>query len=526
MGEERRTCPRQEALFGATLVKQSDQGNLLVMDLSQRGCKGATEIPLSQGERVALKIPVNDEPAIIILGTAQWTRPVENTSKHVVGIEFHTFPQVRDSERLMLRLRQLEEEKARRRAETNEFQRLRKIDQETGRQMSALVKLNRKLSSSHKLEDVMESLLDVVTSVIPSEKALVMLDHGGPVPEIAASRGIASAQSERLFSRELVQQVLGHGLPVLSLDVLEDAFLADNQSLCLMGTRSILCVPLTSGDKTLGVLYLDSSMETGIFGYGDQELARVIAELAAGAIERARYMGMLIQSEKMSALGTLLAGIAHELNGPLTTVIGVAELIDDPEIANMLRQQGTRCRDLVLRLTHLAHPWDAKPRPVDLADVVQSTLPLLKAELTRRKVRLTTTLAPDLPYVLGDEGTMSQVLLNLIQNAMHALQGQAERQIHLEIQGSEGQVVLAVSDTGPGIPPASLSRIFDPYFTTKARGEGTGLGLALTRTIVEQHGGTIEASNSASGGAVFRAVLPSSMGIAKQLASKSATFTN
>lgn len=517
--DERRNCPREEALFGAQLIRQGENGSLLVMDLSQRGCRGTTSTPLTPDEEIVVKIPVKGQPAIVILGYSRWIRPVENSDTHSVGIEFHSYPQPQDSERVLALLEQIRIEKQQYRTPPNEFERLRKIDPETSRQMSSLVKLNRKLNSSHKLEDVLESLLDIVTKVIRFEKALVLLDHGGPVPEMAASTGAGPpTESEYPYSRELVRQVLQEGLPVLSFDVPEDVLLAENTSLAALGTRSVLCVPLASGDKNFGVLYLDSSVEMGVFGFGDREVARVIAEMAAGAIERSRYLGMLIQSEKMSALGTLLAGIAHELNGPLTTVLGVADLVEDEELARMLHQQGTRCRDLVSKLTHLAHPWDANPRPVSLERVVESTLPLLKAEFQRRNVRLVPRITPRLPHLLGDEGSLSQVLLNLIQNALHALDGQPEPQIILDLQGSEEQVCLTISDNGRGIDPANLNRIFDPYFTTRERGEGTGLGLSLTRTIVEQHGGTIEASNSPGGGAVFRVVMPSPVGMARKLA--------
>ena len=509
MADERRTCHRQDSLFGATLIGETKQGGLLLLDVSQKGCRGTTRLALEVGEQVTVRIPVEDEPSIIALGRTQWSRPVPNTESLAIGIEFHSFPQARDSDRLIAQLKKLGEERTRRRVVSSDFERLRNLDQETGRQMSALVKLNRQLNSSHKIEEVMETLLDIVTSVIRSERALVMFDHGGPVPEVVASRGVEEdGRMEYPFSRQLVQQVLSNGLPVLSIDVPEDGLLALNNSLRILGTRSILCVPLTSGENTLGVLYLDSSIKAAVFGHGELELARVIAEMAAGAIERSRYFGMLVQGEKMAALGTLLAGIAHELNGPLTTILGVADLIDDGELAQMLQEQGRRCRGLVRKLTYMAHPWDAQPRPVLLDRVIESTMPLLKAELTLRKVELKSEIAEDLPQLLGDEGSMVQVLLNLIQNSLLALDDQVDGKIWLDVEGNEQQVSIIISDNGPGIPAANLNRIFDPYFTTRERGKGTGLGLALTRTIVEQHGGRIEASNSPAGGAVFRISIP------------------
>lgn len=517
MADERRACHRQDSLFGATLIGEREQGNLLLLDLSQKGCRGTTPMPLDQGEQVTVRIPVEGEPSIIALGRVQWNRKVPNSDSRALGIEFHSFPQARDAERLISQLGKLGEERTRHRIVSSDFDRLRKIDQETGRQMSALVKLNRELNSSYQIDKVIETLLDIVTEVIRSERAFLLFDHGGPVPELVASRGVEEdGRSEYPYSRTLVQQVLSTGLPVLSLDVPEDGFLAPNQSLRILGTRSILCVPLTSAEKTLGVLYLDSNIEAGVFGHGEKELARIIAEMAAGAIERCRYFGMLVQGEKMSALGTLLAGIAHELNGPLTTILGVADLVEDAELSQLLQEQGRRCRGLVRKLTYMAHPWDSKPRPVCMARVVESTLPLLQAEFTIRRVQLSTQVGESLPDLLGDEGCMVQVLLNLVGNALHALEERSDGRISLEVEGQTDRVCIVVSDNGPGIPAENLNRIFDPYFTTRERGKGTGLGLALTRTIVEQHGGRIEAMNSPTGGAVFRIEIPTAAVMAQR----------
>lgn len=519
---DRRKYVREDYVVGAKLFHDQKEVEFVVLDRSQRGCRGTVPRRIPYGDMVRLTFTLGPE-VVNVEARTQWCSPVEQTNSFLVGLEFVSFSTPEDSDRWSSHLKEIRDLKAKHRTGESTLQSLRKIDKATGKQMSALVQLNRQLNGSHKLEDVLEALLDIITDVIRTEKALVLLEHGGPVPEVAASRGLSySKEWENPFSQTVVRQVLDNGLPVLSLDVGQDALLSDSQSLHLMGTRSVLCVPLVSGDQMVGVLYLDSSVETGLFAYGDKEIASVIAEMASAAIDRVRYLGMLIQSEKMSALGTMLAGIAHELSGPLTSVLGIADLLSDEpeheELATMLAEQGKRCQSLVKRLTSLAHPWDAKARPVDMKKVVDSTLPLLKAEFQSRKVELVQELEPELPPLFGDEGTMSQVLMNLLQNALYALEGCPEPKITLDIKSSEDRVWMTVSDNGKGIPPANLTRIFDPYFTTRERGVGTGLGLSLTRTIVEQHGGSIEASNSTDGGAIFRVSLPSTAEVVSKVA--------
>jgi signal transduction histidine kinase len=225
----------------------------------------------------------------------------------------------------------------------------------------------------------------------------------------------------------------------------------------------------------------------------------------------------LAQGERLAAAGTLAAGLAHEINNPIAFVLANLNHLgalrkendSEAEIEEVLleTQEGVaRLRAIVDDLLRLARTGDRISEPVQLARVVESVLPIVRHE-ARGRVRIETSLAYA-PLVNGDPGRLGQVVLNLIQNAIHALTA-SERSgtVRVSVAAVAAGVELLVADDGPGIPDHVLPRIFEPFFTTKRNGEGTGLGLAVAGEIVSRHGGTIEVETSA-GGTRFRVTLP------------------
>jgi PAS domain S-box-containing protein len=218
------------------------------------------------------------------------------------------------------------------------------------------------------------------------------------------------------------------------------------------------------------------------------------------------------RSDKLALLGTLAAGIAHELNNPLGIIKGRIELIlleaeEDTlppavrEDLGVIHHHVERVIRLVHGLLSYARPSDGERRPTDLNKVVNDTLLLAQKQLTKDGVRVTTSLEPLLPLIVGEPNALEQVLLNLVKNAQQAIGGDGEIRIATRNAAKPGWVELVVADTGPGIPAEHQSRIFDPYFTTKAT--GTGLGLSIISRIVDEHGGTIELHSSLGEGAEF-----------------------
>ena len=234
--------------------------------------------------------------------------------------------------------------------------------------------------------------------------------------------------------------------------------------------------------------------------------------------EMARQRELLHQSEKLSALGELLAGVAHELNNPLSVVVGQALLLketsDDPAIAERATRIGNaadRCARIVKTFLAMARQRPAESRAVQVNDVVETTLEVTGYSLRASDIDVRLRLTRGMPPVWADADQLNQVLTNLIVNAQHALQDVDRKRwikITTSVRRKTRVVVIKVKDNGPGIPPDIRSRIFDPFFTTKEVGTGTGIGLAVSHKIVESHGGVIEIEESSDRGTAFAIRLP------------------
>jgi signal transduction histidine kinase/ActR/RegA family two-component response regulator len=232
----------------------------------------------------------------------------------------------------------------------------------------------------------------------------------------------------------------------------------------------------------------------------------------------------MLQTEKMAALGQLVSGIAHELNNPLTTIMGYAQLLLGHRLpssqlseARNVFQEAERARRIVKNLLYFARENKPERSRVDVNEIVERTIALRSYELKVEDIVVERDLAPDLPPTMADPYQLQQVLLNLIVNAEHALledRGKGRvlirtRHVVADAGRNKGErILLEVCDDGPGIAPTIASRIFDPFFTTKAPGVGTGLGLSIVYGIVHQHGGGITFENRTGGGAKFIVELP------------------
>jgi signal transduction histidine kinase/ActR/RegA family two-component response regulator len=250
------------------------------------------------------------------------------------------------------------------------------------------------------------------------------------------------------------------------------------------------------------------------FGGDGEAVVLVMADVT----ERRRIQERLAQAEKMSSLGQMISGVAHELNNPLTSILGYAQLLqlkgrDErlPERLELLAREAERCRKIVRSLLSFARARPAERRPLSLNQVVRDVHLLLAYQLRVADVTVELELEPELPVVHGDAHQLEQLLVNLLTNARHAIRS-AGRPGTVRVstrRAGPSSVSLDVGDDGPGIPPEILARVFDPFFTTKQAGEGTGLGLALVYSIVTAgHGGMIEVRSSAEGGTRFEILLP------------------
>ena len=233
--------------------------------------------------------------------------------------------------------------------------------------------------------------------------------------------------------------------------------------------------------------------------------------------EERRLTDQLIQQEKLAAVGQLVSGVAHELNNPLASVMAFAQLLlaapddarPDKSSIEAISQEAKRAAKIVSNLLTFARQHQPERTVTDLGQVIEDTLELRRYALRLAHVDVETLIADDLPVTWADPFQLQQVMLNLLTNAEQALQSwEGDRRILISAERAAGMLHVSVSDSGPGIAPELLSRIFNPFFTTKPVGEGTGLGLSISDGIVREHGGRIRVESRPGNGTRFTIELP------------------
>jgi two-component system NtrC family sensor kinase len=246
-------------------------------------------------------------------------------------------------------------------------------------------------------------------------------------------------------------------------------------------------------------------------------IARDITEKKRSAEELARQRESSYQREKLAALGSLLAGVAHELNNPLSVVVARAVLLEEQgypatqAAALKIRTAAERCARIVRTFLAMARQEPPERGPVAINDVVSAALDMTAYTVRTSSIQVTADLGKEIPPILADPDQLHQVLLNLIVNAQQALQdrpGPRRIRVASRYDPAASLIHIAVADNGPGIPEHLRARVFEPYFTTKPTGTGTGVGLAVSLGIVEAHGGTLTLDCPEMGGSIFTITLP------------------
>ena len=348
------------------------------------------------------------------------------------------------------------------------------------------------------------------------------------------------------FEYPLSGGITGHVFETGESLVVNDV-LQDNRYRSIKGWQagSEMCVAIRDGEKILGIIDVESSSRNA-FTHNDfmvleslagilasvitsadqyQRLQITISQLRATQVElRARMEAQrsaenrLVQAAKLAAVGEMAAGIAHELNNPLTSVTGFAELaLDDTppdsetrKDLEIVMREAVRARDVVRRLLDFARQSESTRVRASLNDVVEDVVALSRHLIHTNGVELKLELEENLPWILVDMNQMKQVLLNLIHNALQAMPGGGELTISTKSASRAGRdwVRVSVQDTGVGIPRPDQARIFEPFYTTKGDQGGTGLGLSVTYGIVTDHAGQIDVESQPGAGSRFSVWLP------------------
>jgi len=282
---------------------------------------------------------------------------------------------------------------------------------------------------------------------------------------------------------------------------------ADGVRAALAGAQQHYSVDLQAGPRIFSV--------TG-FPLRGSEQPRVIL-IFEDQTDRRKLQGQLIQSEKMSAIGQLIAGVAHDLNNPLASVVGFADfLVESAEVPARLReplllvqQEAERAANIVRNLLRFARKQEYQRRPTAIRPLLSATLGLLRNQLMADKVEARLELEPDLPELDVDPNQIQQIFVNLINNATQAIASTGRPgSITIRARRWIDGVAIDVIDDGPGMSATNAQRAFEPFFTTKPEGQGTGLGLTITQGIVKEHGGRITLTTSEGKGAMLTVELP------------------
>jgi signal transduction histidine kinase len=319
-----------------------------------------------------------------------------------------------------------------------------------------------------------------------------------------------------------------YGTPLLISDAQAD-FRLDSSLMKALGITSIMVVPLWSSKMMIGLLTAINKKGGQGFEKRDLRLLTVFSDLASAALQNASLYGdlkvkmdelkaaqeQLVHSTKMAAIGELSANVAHAINNPLTSVLGyttyLLKTLDIPDsqknILGMMEQETLRVRKIIRNLLDYARQRPVQMYPEDVSIPLRESVALVQGVADVSAIDICEEYPSGPLLVNMDHKEIKQVFINIINNSLQAMQHGGELRIGLRAAG-EGTIVVQISDTGTGIDPEHIPRIFEPFFSTKDNGDGRGLGLSISYRIIQNHGGRIEVESVAGRGTTLRVHLP------------------
>lgn len=403
--------------------------------------------------------------------------------------------------------------------------------------LSVLYQLVRDLVTIVDFPEVLNKTLERVIDIVKGDRGLIILldeETGDLVPFVARKREGLMNPGEISISKSMCREVLESGRSLLSSDAMGDERFRGSESIMVQKIRSAMSAPIRGKERILGVIHVDSTERLISFSRDDLELLTAIGYQAGFAIENSmlfaewtrahlelkEQQNQLIEAEKLSALGKIAGGVAHEVVNPMTVIMGftamVSRRLEQGSLSSESRQECVRrlksVEDEAKRVLQIVESisqfYRRKKSDRLLTDVNQEIEGALRiAEYGRdSSVRVVRELGGNLPRVMADRSQLQTVFLNLINNALDAMDKGGTLTITSSLE--EGKIKIRFADTGCGIERDIMGKIFAPLFTTKEEGKGTGLGLSITHDIVENHGGAIDVESEPGKGAVFTVFFP------------------
>ena len=387
------------------------------------------------------------------------------------------------------------------------------------------------LSGKLDLPSVLDAIMDSLMQAVPAERGFLMLvDEKGHqfTPTVVRKRGTEEDEEVKV-SQSIIAKAIEEQMSVLSADAMADERFAEHDSVVDFRLRSVICAPLVHQDRALGVMFLDNRSAARMFSYEDLQAVTDIANQAAIALVNAQlYTDLrnayeelqaaqehMVQSEKLSVIGTLSASIAHDIANLVTPISMVAAVAAteggvDAALQETVERQTGRLRALTRQLMSFSKPQELKRKALSINEAVEGSASLLQTEAKRANVIMVFQLDDSLPQIAADADQLDQVFVNLILNAIQAMQQRQGGTLTIATSLVEGCVEVSFTDDGPGIPAEIMPRLFDAFFSTKGDA-GTGLGLFSCRRIVEEeHGGALSVESELGVGTTFTVRFPES----------------
>ena len=393
------------------------------------------------------------------------------------------------------------------------------------------------------IDQLLDRILELIFRSIPADRGCILLratdagGHAGPppkgkpeadlVPTALRWRRAEDRQEKISLSRTIVDHTLGRKVGVLVTDAAHDERFQSGQSIIQLGIREVICVPMKGRHESIGVLYLDTRTDhreavqaggVGKFTEDHLALAIAIAHQAALAVEETHYHHAMLQAERLAAIGQAIAALSHHIKNILQGLRSGSEILKMglKEKKDNLIEQGSRLAeknqakiyDLVMDMLNYSKERVPSVEPTDLNELVRDIYELLAPRARELNVKLELNLTENLPIVQADPEGIHRALLNIVGNAIDAVEDRKAPQVTVSTRlGEEGWVRIVVLDNGPGIPPEQIGEIFQPFVSTKGS-RGTGLGLPVSRKVLREHGGDIVVQSQVNVGSKFVLKLP------------------